>query len=44
MCGFAAAEGPLPPLSVYPGALGQTTGVLIFGDTFFTDPPSTLSK
>lgn len=24
MCGFAAAEGPLPPLSVYPDALGQT--------------------
>lgn len=28
MCGFAAAEEPLPPLSVYPDALGQTTGHL----------------
>lgn len=31
MCGFAAAEGPLPPLSVYPDALGQT-GLLFLGD------------
>lgn len=28
MCGFAAAEGPLPPLSVYTDAAGQTTELL----------------
>lgn len=32
MCGFTAAEGPLPPLSVYPDALGQTG--LLFLVTF----------
>lgn len=31
MCGCAAAEGPLPLLSVYPDALGQDW-TLIFGD------------
>lgn len=29
MCGFAAAEGPLPPLGVCPGALGHTGGLFL---------------